>query len=166
MELCLWFMLMFVPIEPTYVAYGDTVTVSAKSCEELRLLARLIYCEAGNQPMVGKLAVAQVVINRQKYFSRLGMRTSLRTVILSKGQFDGVKTKYFYEEPNQESYDAAFRVLVMEEKVLPETVLYFANVKIATDKKWLRTIKNEKVITYHDHTFYDSKHAIRLYTTL
>lgn len=166
MKLCLWFTLMFVSPEPIYVAYGDTITVSAKSCDDLQLLARLVYCEAGNQPMVGKLAVAQVVVNRQKYFSKLGVKTSLRSVILSKGQFDGIKTKYFHQEPTVECYDAAFKVLVMEEKVLPETVLYFANEKIATDKKWLRTVQNLKVITYYDHTFYDSKQALRLYAAL
>jgi hypothetical protein len=85
---------------------------------------------------------------------------------LSKGQFDGIKTKYFHQEPTVECYDAAFKVLVMEEKVLPETVLYFANEKIATDKKWLRTVQNLKVITYYDHTFYDSKQALRLYAAL
>lgn len=51
---------------------------------ERKLLAALIYCEAGNQPRKGKVAVGAVVINRinsKKY------PNTMRAVIYQKGQF-------------------------------------------------------------------------------
>lgn len=58
--------LNFVAVEPTKVqaAKTETENVIEASSDEIKLLAALIFCEAGNQSYRGKLAVANVVINR------------------------------------------------------------------------------------------------------
>lgn len=53
------------------------------SKEDLRLLAGLIYSEAGNQPYNGMLAVANIVINRAKS-SVFGHADTIREVIYDK----------------------------------------------------------------------------------
>lgn len=55
---------------------------------ELRLLSTLIYCEAGNEPYAGKLAVGIVVMNRKE--SR-GFANTVRGVIYQKCQFSPVR---------------------------------------------------------------------------
>lgn len=51
---------------------------------ERKLLAALIYCEAGNQPHKGKVAVGAVVINRMKSKS---YPNTMKKVIYQRGQF-------------------------------------------------------------------------------
>lgn len=51
---------------------------------ELRLLSALIYCESGNQPYAGKLAVGIVVVNRKE--SR-AFPNSINSVVYQKYQF-------------------------------------------------------------------------------
>ena len=52
--------------------------------DEVKLLAALIQCEAGNQPYEGKLAVGAVVLNRVKSGAYPG---SIYSVIYASGQF-------------------------------------------------------------------------------
>lgn len=47
-----------------YEKYGDSVTAEREYGEDLILLARMVYAEAGNQPFEGKCAVADTVLNR------------------------------------------------------------------------------------------------------
>ncbi|WP_049945625.1 cell wall hydrolase [Butyrivibrio sp. LC3010] len=61
----------------------NTGAVSA-STDEARLLAALIYCEAGNQSYEGKLAVGAVVMNRVKSGAYAG---TIPGVIYASGQF-------------------------------------------------------------------------------
>lgn len=56
--------------------------------EELMLLAKIVYAEAGNQPFEGKVAVAAVVLNRVK--SSI-YPNSIKEVIFQKSQFSPVK---------------------------------------------------------------------------
>ena len=51
---------------------------------ERKLLAALIYCEAGNQPHKGKVAVGAVVLNRMKSKS---YPNTMKKVIYQRGQF-------------------------------------------------------------------------------
>lgn len=149
----LWYLLVYSLLSHnvTYVAYLDEVTISHMPIDknEVELLARLIYCEAGNQPYLGKVAVANVVVNRQQLLGK-----SLHKIIHAKGQFDGVRTKYFYHTPNQESYQAAYDVLVNKKRILPLSVVYFANESLSTDKLWIRRVQKHKYKEIYDHTFY------------
>lgn len=56
----------------------------AQSASDKELLAALIYCEAGNQPYDGKVAVGAVVLNRVRS-SRFP--NTIREVIYQSGQF-------------------------------------------------------------------------------
>ena len=149
----LWYLVLYslLPHNITYVAYLDEVVISHVdvNTQEIELLARLVYCEAGNQPYIGKVAVANVVINRQQLLGN-----SLYKTIHAKGQFDGVRTKYFYQKPDKESYKAAYDVLVNKKMILTLSVVYFANESISTDKKWIRRVQKHKYKDIYDHTFY------------
>jgi N-acetylmuramoyl-L-alanine amidase len=127
------------------------VSYTKPSEEDIYLLARLIFCESGYEPLLGKLMVGQVVLNRIKMFNQ-----SLREVIYAKGQFDGVYSKNFYKVPNEESLEASRKVLYGV-KILPEDVIYFANIPASTDKAWLREIRNRKYIRILNHTFFYAK---------
>lgn len=51
-----------------------------------KLLSYLIYCEAGNQPYEGKVAIGMVVLNR--VYSRKFRASTVREVIYEKNQFN------------------------------------------------------------------------------
>ena len=73
--------------ETEYTAPETESTESAStdiSSSDLDLLAALIYCEAGNQPMEGKIAVGQVVMNRVASSS---FANTIHDVIYESGQF-------------------------------------------------------------------------------
>ena len=73
--------------ETEYTAPETESTESAASSvssSDLDLLAALIYCEAGNQSMEGKIAVGQVVMNRVASSS---FANSIHDVIYESGQF-------------------------------------------------------------------------------
>ena len=65
----------------TSIKYGDEVKYTQ---EELKLLACLVHAEAGNQSYEGKLAVANVVLNRVKSKK---YPNSIKEVIYQAGQF-------------------------------------------------------------------------------
>lgn len=52
------------------------------------LLSYIIYCEAGNQPYAGKLAIGYVIMNR--VYSRTFTASTVREVIYDRGQFSPV----------------------------------------------------------------------------
>lgn len=70
------------------------------------LLSRLIMSESGIEPYEGKLAVGSVVVNRS-----IQAKRPLKDIIFEPHQFDGVQTKWFEVEPNEESKRAAKEVL-------------------------------------------------------
>ncbi len=67
----------------TYTEETEAASTTA-STSELELLAALIYCEAGNQPYEGQVAVGAVVMNRVASASFPG---SIYGVIYASGQF-------------------------------------------------------------------------------
>lgn len=70
----------------TTAATESTANVSSS---DLDLLAALIYCEAGNQSMEGKIAVGQVVMNRVASSS---FANTISGVIYEAGQFTPAST--------------------------------------------------------------------------
>lgn len=56
---------------------------------DLDLLARVVQHESGNQPLAGKIAVADVILNRVSAGSRRGFADSVSGVIYQSGQFPG-----------------------------------------------------------------------------
>ncbi len=57
---------------------------------ELKYISAIIYCEAGNQPQKGKIAVANVVLNR---VNNKRYPNSVKAVIYQKYQFSPTRTK-------------------------------------------------------------------------
>lgn len=76
--------------------------------EEIYLLAGVVHMEAGNQSYEGKLAVANVVLNRL-LSKRWG--STLESVVYAKGQFSGANTGvlqgFLDQGPNKGSLKAA-----------------------------------------------------------
>lgn len=67
----------------------EEIQAEQKKASDIQLLAALIYCEAGNQPYDGKVAVGAVVLNRME--SRR-FPNSLEGVIYQRGQFTPAMT--------------------------------------------------------------------------
>ena len=67
----------------------DELKVEQQKCDQVKLLAALIYCEAGNQPYDGKVAVGAVVMNRIKSGR---FPNTLEGVIYQRGQFTPAMT--------------------------------------------------------------------------
>lgn len=63
------------------------LTANGITEEDLYLLANIIYCEAGCEPYIGKVAVGNVVLNRVKSDRQ---PNTIREVVYAKGQFSPV----------------------------------------------------------------------------
>lgn len=81
---------------------------------EYQLLARVCMSEAGNQPLVGKIAVIETVLNRVD----MG-RGSIEEVIYAKHQYSVADNG----EPNSECYEAIDIALAGD--MYPDTMIYF-----------------------------------------
>ena len=79
-----------------------------------------MFCESGNQPLTGKIAVANVVLNRV-YNSRFP--DTVYDVIFQKNQFGPASSGSIYREPNVESVIAA--KLAMDGAEALDNVLFF-----------------------------------------
>jgi hypothetical protein len=55
--------------EPEEIYFVDERTEAKHEIERLELVARVVCSESGNQPFVGKVAVATTVINRSEHYS-------------------------------------------------------------------------------------------------
>ena len=67
----------------------DEIQVEKQQCDAVKLLAALIYCEAGNQPYDGKVAVGAVVMNR---INSGRFPNTLEGVVYQRGQFTPAMT--------------------------------------------------------------------------
>ena len=83
------------------------------------LIAMVVMSEAGNQDMLGKVAVASVVLNRCDYFG-----LTVESVVKAKGQFSFP----YYGTVSEDCYRA---VVIAEQSrdLFPATMLYFRNTK-------------------------------------
>ena len=77
---------------------------AAISTEELKLLANIIYCEAGSESHVGKVAVGNVIMNRVKSASQ---PNTITEVIYAKGQFSPVRNGSLQRALSSDKADAA-----------------------------------------------------------
>ena len=83
---------------------AQAAQTAAISAEELKLLANIIYCEAGSESYVGKVAVGNVIMNRVKSASQ---PNTITEVVYAKGQFSPVRNgslhKLFFRRNNGRS---------------------------------------------------------------
>lgn len=118
--------------------------VKAINLNDIKLLAKLINSEAGDEPFEGKIAVANVVIYRSQE-----NKQPIQDIIYEPGQFDGVNTRLFLDEPSDDSIEAAKEAL--SGKRVLNKAYYFADLKLCSPG-WAT---NEKFICrIGDHWFF------------
>ncbi len=118
--------------------------------DDLYWLARLINAESGNQPMDGKVAVGNVVVNR---VADPTCPDSIYAVIFDKRygvQFSVTETGGIYAEPNEESLVAA--KLCLEGYNVAGDSIYFVNPDIGVSSWFTQT--RVYVASIGDHDFY------------
>ena len=109
------------------------------------LLAQLVESEATGEPYAGKVAVAEVVLNRVKDG---GFPNSIEGVIYQPGQFQVVSNGRINMKPTQESINASNEALAGSNYTYG--ALYFYNAAIATNR-WQDSLRTTVVIG--NHTF-------------
>lgn len=115
---------------------------AAYNGDTLYWLSHIIYAESGNQPLEGKIAVGNVVMNR---VNDPRFPNTLYDVLFQKGQFSPASSGSIYRDPNWESTVAA--MLVMDGAEVTDA-LFFNAVRGSGPKG--RTY----VATIGDHAFY------------
>ena len=98
--------------------------------EDLDLLSRLIYAESGNQPLEGKIAVGNVVLNR---VASPKFPNSVYSVIFQRNQFTPASNGRIQRTPSAECVIAA--KLALEGANTAGNALYFINPSI-TSSSW------------------------------
>ena len=83
---------------------AQAAQTAAISEEELKLLANIIYCEAGSESYVGKVAVGNVIMNRVKSASQ---PNTITEVVYAKGQFSPVRNGSLQRALSSDKADAA-----------------------------------------------------------
>ncbi|NLV87465.1 MAG: copper amine oxidase [Clostridiales bacterium] len=132
--------------EPSIIEGGDDFY----NLDDLYWLARLINAESGNQPMDGKIAVGNVVINRVEDPS---CPDSIYSVIFDKRygvQFSVTETGGIYAEPNDESLIAA--KICLEGYNIVDECIYFVNPEIGAYSWFMQN--RVYVATIGEHDFY------------
>jgi Cell wall hydrolyses involved in spore germination len=124
-------------------------TVKATNAE-LMCLAKNIYYEARGEPMHGKIAVAQVTLNRVTH--RTEFQSSICGVVYAKHQFSWTMERH--REPRGEAWreaQALAKAVVIGTVHLPEfKALYFHNLTV--NPRWNKT--KELVARIGNHIFY------------
>ena len=90
---------------------------NVKTIEISKLIAMVVMSEAGNQDMLGKCAVASVVLNRCDYFG-----LTVESVVKAKGQFSFP----YYGTVSEDCYRAV-EIAEQNRDLFPATMLYFRN---------------------------------------
>ena len=83
---------------------AQAAQTAAISAEELKLLANIIYCEAGSESYVGKVAVGNVIMNRVESASQ---PNTITEVVYAKGQFSPVRNGSLQRALSSDKADAA-----------------------------------------------------------
>lgn len=113
--------------------------------EDLYWLSRIINAESGNQPLSGKIAVGNVVLNRTRD-SRFP--STVKGVVFQKNQFTPVSNGTINKTPNAESVIAA--KLCLDGAVSLDNVLWFNRVGL---RCWASNHR-PFVATIAGHSFY------------
>lgn len=102
---------------PYYQSIAETITQ-----EEIDLVAKITWLEAGNQSMTGKRAVVEVIFNRVMASS---FPDTIYDVIYQSGQF-ATAPNVANSKPTDEEYEAIRQVLNESEPILDGDVLFFS----------------------------------------
>ncbi|WP_246941747.1 cell wall hydrolase [Bacillus pinisoli] len=115
------------------------------SDEEKKLLARLVSAEAKGEPYKGKVAVAEVVLNRVEHEQ---FPDSIKEVIYEENQFEPVRNNSIQQPAGQEAIKAVEEALHEQEN--QTEALYFYNPDTASDN-WIRD--REVITKIGNHVF-------------
>lgn len=110
--------------------------------EDLYLLANIIYCEAGCEPYIGKVAVGNVVMNRVKSNRQ---PDTIQGVIYAKGQFSPVRNG---------SLDRALRRSSADESCYQAALEALSGAKPVGDKLFFRRVNGRPGQVIGHHVFY------------
>lgn len=120
------------------------------SSDEVYWLSRIINAESASEPMLGKIAVGNVILNR---VADSRYPNTIYNVIFDKKngtQFTPAATGSVYKAPSAESVIAA--KLCLEGYTLSREMIFFLNPRIATNF-WI-TNNCTYVMTIGNHVFY------------
>ncbi|WP_409288689.1 cell wall hydrolase [Peribacillus sp. SCS-37] len=142
-----------VPLTPLKKKYKEVqrgqkiVLPKTYTQSEKDLLARLVNAEAKGEPYKGKLAVANVVLNRTKHKA---FPATVKGVILEKKQFTPVANGEINKPASAEAKKAANEAIALQGtgKIPAEESIYFYNPDL-TDSKWMRTLTVVNKIGQH-----------------
>lgn len=119
------------PSSPAPTAPLKAVTAAANALVEL---AHLVQAEAGDQPFLGMVAVAAVVLNRVR---APGFPKTVAGVIFQPGQFDSVSNGTYWQSPSPAAYRAAQAALDGEDPT--DGALYYYNPALTTNP-WMKAL--------------------------
>lgn len=125
---------------------GACIAGAAYDEDTLYWLSHIICAESGNQPMLGKIAVGNVVMNR---VANPLFPNTIKGVLFQKNQFSPAASGSIYRTPNEESVIAA--KLVLDGACVVPTALFFNRAGLNTYAARNRTY----VATIGAHAFYD-----------
>lgn len=137
----------------TEIKYREEVNYTK---EELKLLACLVHAEAGNQSYEGKLAVANVVLNRMKSSK---YPNTMKDVIYQPGQFSVAKSGSLAKQlANYDNYTSKSQLLTIKAAKAALSGannignrLYFNEYKAAVKKGY---DKKKNSVKIEDHLFW------------
>lgn len=121
---------------------NESVQISSK---DKKLLARLVHAEAKGESFAGKVAVAEVVLNRVENEE---FPDTVKEVIYEKNAFEPVQNGSINESADKESHQAVEEALEMEKEESDVELLYFYNPETATSD-WIFSRKVVKKIGNH-----------------
>jgi N-acetylmuramoyl-L-alanine amidase len=126
------------------VASPPTVVNTTYSAYDLDVLSRIVEAEAGGEPYEGKIAVAEVIMNR---VASPEYPSSIEAVVYQPRQFSPVSNGMINKPASDDSIRAATEVLSTY-KGNPNGALYFYNPSKTSDK-WVRSRAVVEVIGNH-----------------
>lgn len=119
------------------------------SLEDIALLSAVVWRESRGEPYEGQVAVANVLFNRinSNYYPDTVHDVAYQG---NGSQFNAVKADDFgyYDEQSVYAVVEAFQTPMFD-----KSVVYFANVEISTDKKFIQFLLENKVVKIGKHTF-------------
>jgi spore germination cell wall hydrolase CwlJ-like protein len=142
--------LITLPLSKAEVILNTAYKTVKATNAEIMCLAKNIYYEARGEPLHGKIAVAQVTLNRVTH--RTEFQSSICGVVYAKHQFSWTMEKY--REPRGPAWQEAqalAKAVVIGTVYLPDfKALYFHNLTVKP--QWNKT--KELVARIGNHIFY------------
>lgn len=135
-----------------YGDYGYSNNHYDYTDEELTMLAKLIHGEARGESLKGKIAVANVVMNR--VLARGYPGDTIKAVITASGQFSGYSSSI---RPSSSCVYAARQVLEKEVWMIPQNVYFFQSNKPAGEDWGGHTF----LVKIGGHCFYSESYSGR-----